>query len=231
MAANVAVLVDGENISGKFAQEILDLASRQGTPSIVRVYQDAQTQSEWHKAAGYRMIHAGTGKNAADLLLVIDAMEFALSKGIDQFLIASSDRDFTHLAQRLREHGLFVMGVGEAKAPKTFRAACTSFIEIGRAPEVKDSAGAVPVSDTSSAVADLDLKIQKAIAVHSKNGAGMQIAALGAIMHTQHSIRISTYPERNWRAYLMKRPELYDLDPRGPEAHVRFKRSGFLATA
>ena len=48
-------------------------------------------------------MHAGTGKNASDLLLALDAVELALRGDVDHFVIASSDGDFSHLALRLRE--------------------------------------------------------------------------------------------------------------------------------
>jgi hypothetical protein len=77
----------------------------------------------------------------------------------------------------------------------------------------------------------LDQKIHAVITANSKKGAGMRIAQLSAQMHKQHGIQISTQPERNWRAYLFARPSLYDLDPRGPEAMVRFRPAGFIQAA
>jgi hypothetical protein len=50
-------------------------------------------------------------------------------------------------------------------------------------------------------------------------------------MHVQHGIRISTFPEKTWRSYLQARPALFDLDPRGPEAMVRFRPEGFAQVA
>ena len=47
---------------------------------------------------------------------------------LDGFCLASSDCDFTRLAQRLREDGLVVYGLGERKTPETFRNACSRFI-------------------------------------------------------------------------------------------------------
>jgi hypothetical protein len=46
-------------------------------------------------------------------------------------------------------------------------------------------------------------------------------------MKTLHGVQISTLPEKKWRTYLSARPALYELDPRGPDAHVRFKARGF----
>lgn len=221
MAQPVAVLVDGDNISGKHAAAILGVAAKHGDPSVVRTYVDAQRASDWHASIGYRIVHSGSGKNAADILLALDAMELILSRGVKSFVIASSDGDFTHLAIRLREHGAIVIGIGEAKAPQPFRATCTSFIEIGIQQAPKQ------ISRTKPEISEMDQKIRAMIAIHSKKGSGMRIADLAPKMHVQHSIRISTLPEKTWRNYLQARPALFELDPRGPEAMVRFRSEGF----
>ena len=225
MPEPVAVLVDGENISAKHAEKIRTIAAGQGVLTILRVYGDAQRPSEWHSAAGYNVVHSGTGKNAADILLAIEAMELLLSRDIRRFVIVSSDRDFTHVATRLREHGAKVVGVGETKAPDTFRATCTNFVEVGQ-PEV---ARVMPC--TEGDVSDLDVKIRGMIAQHSKHGAGMRISDLAPKMHRQYGVRISSLPEGRWRAYLAARPTLYDLDPRGPDAMVRFLAESFMRAA
>jgi hypothetical protein len=221
----VAVLVDGDNISGKNAAAILGIAMKHGDPIVVRAYLDAQRASDWHSAIGYRLIHAGSGKNAADILLAIDAMDLVHSRNAMRFIIATSDGDFTHLAVRLRELGAKVIGVGEVKAPRMFRASCSSFVELGAQPTVK----LVPNAPTG--VTELDLKIRAMIAQHSKKGAGMPIAALAPKMHVAHGLKISTLPEKNWRSYLTSRPALFDVDPRGPEAMVRFRPEGFATAA
>lgn len=225
MTQPVAVLVDGDNISGKNAAFILGIAKEHGDPIVVRAYLDAQRASDWHGAIGYRLVHAGFGKNASDILLAIDAMDLVHAKTAMRFIVVSSDGDFTHLAVRLRERGAKVIGVGEAKAPHMFRASCSSFVELGAKPTVK------LVSKAPTGIADLDMKIRAMIAQHSKKVAGMRIAELAPKMHVAHGIKISTLPEKTWRSYLTARPALYDLDPRGPEAMVRFRPEGFAAAA
>ena len=227
MGNHVAVLVDGDNISADHAAVILELAQRHGTADIVRVYGNAACNSGWHDALNYRMIHSGTGKNATDILLAIDAIEFAQTRSLQTFVIASSDGDFMHLAQRLREHGLTVIGTGEAKAPQGFRAACTSFNELG--PVLQSTSKCTRVAHKND-ISKFDAKIQTVIAEHSKNGLGIRISLLSQQMKHQHRTKISTYPEKNWRTYLKDRPTLYDLDPRGPEAMVRYKRDAFFST-
>jgi hypothetical protein len=47
---------------------------------------------------------------------------------VDGFCLASSDSDYTRLATRIRETGIFVMGIGEKKTPKPFVNACDVFV-------------------------------------------------------------------------------------------------------
>jgi hypothetical protein len=219
----IAVLVDGDNISASHSSQVLSEAKKLGRVDIARVYAASNHQSDWLTTPGYRLMHAGAGKNSADLLLCIDAMELALIGGLENFVIVTSDGDFKHIAQRLRERGLHVLGLGEAKAPKSFRLACTEF-GLLKTRHTCRNATAIPEGGNFS---KLDLNIRTMIAQHSENGGGMRIVDLAPKMHTAHGTRISTYPERNWRAYLTQRPALYDLDPRGAEAHVRFRAEGF----
>lgn len=56
-----------------------------------------------------------SGKNATDMALVIDTIELLYTNLYDAFVIVSSDSDYTPLAIKLREAGVYVMGVGEQK--------------------------------------------------------------------------------------------------------------------
>lgn len=47
---------------------------------------------------------------------------------VDGFCIASSDRDFTRLATRVREAGLIAYGFGQRHPPAPFVAACDKFV-------------------------------------------------------------------------------------------------------
>jgi hypothetical protein len=67
---------------------------------------------------------------------------------VDGFVLVSSDSDFTRLASRIREDGLQVIGIGEAKTPESLRKVCNRFVLIENiisgepAPEAKP--GKVP---------------------------------------------------------------------------------------
>lgn len=143
----VALLVDGENLSSGFAAALLDIAQEYGVPTVRRVYGKAEQIIGWEQE-GYRLMPTRPGKNAADLLLSVEAMSLALRDGFHTLLIASSDRDFVYLFEHLRELGHQIVGIGEGKAPGGLRKACSRFEELPAVPapvaKARPMAGIIP---------------------------------------------------------------------------------------
>lgn len=219
-AQEVALLIDGENLSSKHVGKLIVAAGRLGPLRIKRIYGNASRVPGWDTAPGFRMMHSGCGKNSADMLLVIEAMDLLWSAGIKTFVIATSDGDFSHLAHYIRECGAQIIGIGEAKAPDVFRKACTRFLEL---PCPKSIEAAPPKStpvEPKVKVSPVDQKIQAYIKGNGAN-TGVKIQDLGVHMNRRHLIKISTLPEKTWRKYLTDRPDLFACDPRGQEARVR----------
>lgn len=236
MTPRVAVLVDADNIAPQFAGRISKEAASKGKVDVMRCYLNAQKTSAWLAEPGFRACHAGIGKNAADVLLSIDAMELALTSDIGVFVLASSDGDFSHLAIRLRERGLTVLGLGEAKAPEAFRKACSGFVQVQTPPKP----AAKPKSVTTPAPpplaspglppgVSLDEAIRSEIAMNSQKGKGMLITELAPLMHRTYGVKISEQSQKTWRGYFKARPNLYDLDPPSQQSRVRYRPEGFQA--
>ena len=133
-----AVLIDADNIPAKFAAPILKEITKFGEPALRRVYGDWSSGrlANWsQKVRDLGLVaHQETantvGKNASDIGLVIDAMDILHTGRFDGFVLVSSDSDFTALANRVRENGLDVIGIGEKKAPEALRNVCNRFILI-----------------------------------------------------------------------------------------------------
>ena len=132
----MAVLIDGENVSDKYIKSIFEELTNQSVRiTNKRIYGDwtSQQMNSWKKVLlDYSIIPVQqycytTGKNSTDSALIIDAMDILYSRSVEAFCIVSSDSDFTRLASRLREAGMFVMGMGEKKTPKAFISACENF--------------------------------------------------------------------------------------------------------
>jgi hypothetical protein len=60
--------------------------------------------------------------------MIIDAMDLLHTGVVDGFCLVSSDSDYTRLSTRIRESGVFVMGLGAKKTPKPFVNACDVFV-------------------------------------------------------------------------------------------------------
>ncbi|MCA0923024.1 NYN domain-containing protein [Pseudooceanicola nanhaiensis] len=133
-----AVLIDADNIPARHAAAILKEVTSYGEPALRRVYGDwgAERLRPWtEQVRGLGLVaHQETantkGKNASDIGLVIDAMDILHTGRFDGFVLVSSDSDFTALANRIREQGLDVIGIGEAKAPESLRNVCNRFVLI-----------------------------------------------------------------------------------------------------
>ena len=131
----IALLVDGDNAQSKLMDLILEEASKYGKVTIRRVYGDWTTQhmNHWKSLLNEMAFNPiqkfsyTTGKNSTDSALIIDAMDILHADLVDGFCIVSSDSDYTGLAKRIREAGIFVMGIGEQKTPNAFVKSCEIF--------------------------------------------------------------------------------------------------------
>lgn len=132
----LAVLIDADNTSPRYAGAIFEEIAALGEASVRRAYGDftSQQMAGWNKVQAEHGIvpsHSpaySVGKNSSDISLVIDAMDLLHTGRFDGFVLVSSDSDFTRLASRIREQGLDVYGIGQQKTPEAFRKVCKRFI-------------------------------------------------------------------------------------------------------
>ncbi len=141
----IALFIDFENLvtntgispSSFDLRPSLDLLLERGKVIFRRAYCDwgrfREAKEKLHEL-GVELIDVPpttrSGKNAADMRLVIDALELNYARGhIDTFAIASGDSDFVPLANKLRENDKRVVGlaVKEATSPFFVRA-CDEFL-------------------------------------------------------------------------------------------------------
>jgi uncharacterized LabA/DUF88 family protein len=136
LTRSMALLIDGDNAQPSLIAKVLAETAKYGTITVRRIYGDWTTpqMSGWknhlhtHAVQPVQQFRYTTGKNATDSTLIIDAMDLLHSGMVSGFCIVSSDSDYTRLATRIREQGLFVMGVGRAETPRSFVNACEVFV-------------------------------------------------------------------------------------------------------
>jgi len=132
----IALLIDGDNAQPMLIGKILTEAGKYGFLTIRRIYGDWTTSNMrgWKDTLNATAIQPiqqfryTVGKNATDSAMIIDAMDVLHSATVDGFCLVSSDSDYTRLATRIRESGIFVLGIGKQLTPKSFVNACNVFI-------------------------------------------------------------------------------------------------------
>ncbi len=232
----LAVLVDADNSSPRWADAIFEEIASLGEASVRRIYGDfsRQQMSGWQeKLPALALVPhhqpANTvGKNSSDIALVIDAMDLLHSGRFDGFVLVSSDSDFTRLASRIREQGLDVYGIGQQKTPEAFRKACKRFIfveNILREVETTQTPSA-PATATTAKGARLQVTaaaplINAAMQALDPEGEWFPLGLIGQTIQ-------ATHPDFDSRSYgcsklseLVERSGRYEIRRTGAQVEVR----------
>ena len=143
---NLAVFCDFENIAlgvrdAKYEKfdigRVLEKLLLKGSIVVKKAYCDWDRYKEFKTAmhaAAFELIeipHRGqSGKNSADIRMVVDALDLCYTKGhVDTFVVVSGDSDFSPLVSKLRENAKTVIGVGVKNSTSDLLIAnCDEFI-------------------------------------------------------------------------------------------------------
>jgi len=147
--SHLALFIDFDNVAlGKSSRgrakkfdvkPVLDRLLEKGKIVVKKAYADwsrySKDKDELH-SAGIELIEIPkpriSGKNSADIRLVVDALELSYGKEhIDTYVIISGDSDITPLVNKLRENRRFVVGMAlKESASDLLVEACDEFIFI-----------------------------------------------------------------------------------------------------
>jgi uncharacterized protein (TIGR00288 family) len=142
----LALFIDFENIArgvkeaqykGFEIKLVLERLVEKGKVMVKRAYADWTRYSEYkrpfHEAA-IELIDVPqsrySGKNSADIRMVVDAMDLCHAKEhIDTFALVSGDSDFSPLVSKLRENDRYVIGLGvKSSSSELLVSNCDEFI-------------------------------------------------------------------------------------------------------
>jgi uncharacterized protein (TIGR00288 family) len=132
----IALLIDADNSPAAKIDVILAELAKVGVTNIRRAYGNWKKdglkgwEAVLHEYAirPVQQFDYSKGKNATDMVMVIDAMDLLYTDQPDAFGIVSSDADFTPLVMHLKAKGAQVFGFGAKKTPMPFVNACSRFL-------------------------------------------------------------------------------------------------------
>ena len=143
---NMAVFCDFENVAlgvrdARYAafdiQRVLERLLLKGNIVVKKAYCDWERYKEFKSAmheAAFELIEIPhvrqSGKNSADIRMVVDALDLCYTKShVDTFVVISGDSDFSPLVSKLRENDKVVIGVGVKESTSDLLIAnCDEFI-------------------------------------------------------------------------------------------------------
>lgn len=197
-----ALLIDADNISAKYISVILEELSTYGITTYKRIYGDwTSTQAnKWkgelleNSVIPVQQFSNTVGKNATDSTLIIDAMDILYTGNVEGFCIVSSDSDFTRLASRLRESGMEVIGMGEEKTPRSFRVACTRFVNLENLSNQDEDTTSKDSKDNTIGREVIYNAITNIVNENENKGKSLELAAVGNRL-------VNMYPDFDVRNY------------------------------
>ncbi len=192
----IAVVIDADNTQLAKIGDLLREISAYGRIVVKRAYGNwkKETLKSWEPEIKRLAIKAEqqfdyvSGKNATDMALVIGTIELLYSGIYDAFVIVSSDSDYTPLAIKLRESGVYVMGVGEKKTPESFRNSCDEFLyleNIASTVEPVAPAAKADVEDAPDAADSIEVihgLLRNAFDMYQNDDGYVQVATAGTFI-------------------------------------------------
>jgi uncharacterized protein (TIGR00288 family) len=207
-SVNMALFCDFENVAlgvrdAKYAKfdigKVLERLLLKGSIVVKKAYCDweryKEFKSDMHEAS-FELIEIPhvrmSGKNSADIRMVVDALDLCYTKShVDTFVIISGDSDFSPLVSKLRENNKTVIGVGVKNSSSDLLVAnCDEFIfyddlvrekaprrQPRKKPQGKPAAenGAAPKDGEDKTEEALDLVMQTVDALMSERGSDDKI--------------------------------------------------------
>jgi uncharacterized protein (TIGR00288 family) len=195
---NIALGVRESNYADFDLSKVLERLLLKGNIVVKKAYCDWDRYKGFKEAmheASFELIEIPhvrqSGKNSADIRMVVDALDLCYTKAhVDTFVIISGDSDFSPLVSKLRENNKVVIGVGvKNSASDLLILNCDEFIfydDLVRKKEVKrrarrkaaDKTSAVAAVDTADAPSD----------EHKKTDEQKKQEALDLVMETVEAL-------------------------------------------
>lgn len=136
---NTAIFIDGENISAKKANIILQEARKRGVIDFAKVYglQKDNRTKQWSDVAKSNAIvkdirlYGTPSKNKVDSKIIKDTIhDVKIATNVDIVIIVTSDHGYSENVRELRAMGKRVVVMGETKTPERLRLVSNEFVLI-----------------------------------------------------------------------------------------------------
>jgi len=216
----IALFIDADNAPASKFEDVLSEVAKYGVVTIRKAYGNWKKSSlkAWedllHEYAiqPVQQYDLSKGKNAADIALVIDAMDVMYTRDIDVMCFVSSDCDFTPMVTRALAEGKVVLGFGERKTPTPFVNACSKFLFLDQ--EAKQNGAQQTRSINLKSNTKLINLLRQAIVSNEEEDGWAALGPVGSHISNKSSFDSRNYGFKNLSS-LFQAIDLFELK-RGP---------------
>lgn len=194
--ARFAVLIDGDNVGARYADDLFFRVSKLGELAHCLIYGDwrGQKGKRWKAVANSRIgvsliqpLPEAGAKNATDMSMVIHAMDLLHRYELEGFCLVSADGDFVPLVNRLQQAGRWVYGYSASHPSRALTRTCDQFFRLALPQTTK--------SKVVRKVKHMDLVLlDEAFARHEDDERWAKLTAIGTYLR-QASVE---YAENRW---------------------------------
>lgn len=236
----LAVLIDAENANADLIESLLKEIAKYGVAHVKRIYGDWTTPQlgKWKEKLNkfaiqpIQQFRYTSGKNSTDIALIIDAMDLLYTRTFEGFCLISSDSDFTRLASRIREDGLFVYGFGEKKTPEAFISACDKFIYTEILENTENSTGISTDSGSAHGIDGKEIDGSRKSTSQAEKGANRQkLVANKKLVQLLKDAYEAVADEDGWANLGAYGSQLNKLSPSFDSRNYDYKKLGDLIRA
>lgn len=175
---DLAIYIDADNVSWKYSARIREIA--QGFGVIRKAIAIGESQrfsgkAGWHTTnwvSPCPISTIGKKKNAADFEVTVRMGEDVASRKFDAFVIVADDNDYITVAERLKARGKKVFGIGQGKAPASYRKVLNGYFDLTEQGETnkRKSTGVKAAKTVRDPKGDLDGYCDRCLSPQCKVG-------------------------------------------------------------
>lgn len=228
--ANIAMLIDCDNVSAKYINSIINDLSKYGVVNIRNAYgnwKDPKLRGWEEVLQDYaikpvQQFGYTKGKNATDIAMIIDIMDLIYTKKLNAIALITSDSDFTPAVTRILSDGLKVYGYGEKKTPDAFVNACSQFIYAEKLYESSLPKEDETITDSTDIIERKELRkdtklvqtLRKAVEQTCDDNGWSNIATVGLYINQNSSFSPINYGYKKL-GHLIKATDLFHIEMQG----------------
>ncbi|MCR5822893.1 MAG: NYN domain-containing protein [Lachnospiraceae bacterium] len=236
----IAILIDGDNISQKYASLIKEEADKYGDITLFKLYGsiNSPTVRQWmpimpkYGITPELQLSYANNKSIADQALTIDAMDILYRNIAEVFFLVTSDSDFTKLVYRIKESGKTIVGMGESKTPESLAQACNEFKLLDvlfKAGVVKTKEAEIPVTPVENSTQEIPVESKK-IEIPSEKAIVDKIASVledewenlanvgDVIRKSVPGFDVRNYKYSSFSSFVKAHKDIFDVDEKlGPD--------------